>query len=144
MTVSKIAPKQFVGKNPLYVGLFKKDDPAVYSVVYRDGKDGAIMAKRFRSGGIVRDKAYTLHKGTPGSALLYFARHENEAESDRQTLTIHLKEQLRLRNTELRFPFSSLAVKGREAQGNIVTKQAVEKILRKMEPLGAPAAGPKA
>ncbi len=133
MTVSKIAPKFFVGKNPFYLGLFKKDDESVYSILYRDGRDGPVMAKRFKVGGIVRDKAYQLTKGTPGSAIIYFARHESEAESDRQMLTIHLKEQLRLRNVVLTFPFASLAVKNRDAAGNIVTKHAVEKILRRME-----------
>ena len=136
MTVSKIAAKFFVGKNPFHLSLFKKDDEAVYSILYRDGRDGPVMAKRFKVGGIVRDKAYQLTKGTPGSAIIYFARHESEAESDRQMLTIHLKEQLRLRNVVLTFPFASLAVKNRDASGNIVTKHAVEKILRRMEPVG--------
>lgn len=142
MTVSKIAAKFFVGKNPFYLGLFRKDDEAVYSILYRDGRDGPVMAKRFKVGGTVRDKGYQLTKGTPGSAILYFARHENEAESDRQVLTIHLKEQLRLRNVVLQFPFASLAVKNRDASGNIVTKHAVEKILRRMEPLGTKPADP--
>jgi topoisomerase-4 subunit A len=141
MTVSKVAPKQFVGKNPFYVGLFKKDDESVYSIIYRDGRDGPVMAKRFKAGGITRDKPYQLTKGTPGSAIVYWARHENEAESDRQMLTIHLKEQLRLRNVVLSFPFASLAVKNRDAGGNIVTKHAVEKILRRMEPVGSPPPG---
>lgn len=137
MTVSKVSPKFFVGKSPFYLGIHRKDDEAVYSIMYRDGRDGPIMAKRFKVGGIVRDKGYQLTKATPGSAILYFARHENEAESDRQVLTIHLKEQLRLRNVVLSFPFASLALKSRDAGGNIVTKHAVEKILRRMEPLGS-------
>jgi topoisomerase IV subunit A len=132
MTVTKAAAKFFVGKNPFHVGIFTKEDEAVYSLIYRDGKDGPIMAKRFRVGGIVRDKQYLLHKGTPGSVVLYFARHETEAQSDRQMLTLHLKEQLKLRNVAIQFPFNSLAIKNRDAQGNIVTKHAVEKIARKM------------
>ncbi len=133
MTVTKMQPKFFVGKNPFYVGLFKKDDEAVYSVMYRDGRDGPIMAKRFRIGGIVRDKTYPLHKSKPGSAMLYFARHETEADSDRQLLTLHLKsELLRLRTTVLQFPFNSIPIKGRDAAGNIATKHGVEKIARKM------------
>ena len=133
MTVNKVAPKLFVGKNPFYVGIFRKDEETVYSIISREGREGPIMAKRFRAGGVTRDKAYQLTKGTPGSAILYFAKHDNETESDRQVLTIHLKQDLRLRNVALGFPFSSLAIKGREAQGNIVTKHPVEKILRRME-----------
>ena len=142
LTVSKIAPKLFVGKSPLHVSLFKKDDETVYSILYRDGRDGPIMAKRFKVGGFTRDKAYQLTKGTPGSAIIYFARHEKESDSDRQVLTIHLKEQLRLKNVAIQFPFASLAVKGRDAQGNIVTKHAVEKIMRRM--VDVPPAAPKA
>jgi topoisomerase IV subunit A len=141
MTVTKMQPKFFVGKNPFYLGLWKKDDEAVYSVLYRDGKDGPIMAKRFKIGGIVRDKAYQLHKGKPGSAIVYFARHESEADSDRQLLTLHLKSDLfRLRNTELKFPFNAIPVKGRDAGGNIATKHGVEKIARKMVDAAAAAA----
>jgi topoisomerase IV subunit A len=132
MTVTKASAKFFVGKNPFHVSIFNKDDEAVYSMLYRDGRDGPIMAKRFRVGGIVRDKQYVLHKGTAGSAVIYFARHDNEAASDRQFLTLHLKEQLRMKNVAIQFRFNSLAIKNRDAQGNIVTKHAVEKIARKM------------
>jgi topoisomerase IV subunit A len=132
MTVTKASAKFFVGKNPFHVGIFLKDDDAVYSLLYRDGKDGPIMAKRFKVSGVVRDKQYALHKGTPGSMVIYFARHENQKESDRQLLTLHLKEQLRMKNVAIQFPFNSLAIKGRDAQGNLVTKHGIEKIARKM------------
>jgi topoisomerase-4 subunit A len=130
MTISKMAPKIFVGKNPLLVNLFKKEDTSVYTIIYRDGKVGNIMAKRFRIGGITRDKAYTLTRGTPGSAILYFTKHDDETISDRQQLTIHLKPALHLRNLQIKFPLNSIPIKGREAQGNIVTKHTVEKITR--------------
>ena len=132
MTVTKASAKFFVGKSPFHVGIFTKEDEAVYSMLYRDGKDGPIMAKRFRVSGVVRDKQYQLHKGAACSLVIYFARHENEKQSDRQLLTLHLKEQLRLRNVAIQFPFNSLAIKGRDAQGNIVTKHGIEKIARKM------------
>jgi topoisomerase-4 subunit A len=132
MTVTKASAKFFVGKNPFHLAIFNKDDEAVYSMIYRDGRDGPIMAKRFRVSGIVRDKQYILHKGTAGSAVIYFARHDNEAVSDKQLLTLHLKEQPRLKNVAIQFPFNSLAIKNRDAQGKIVTKHAVEKIARKM------------
>ena len=130
MTVTKVSEKFFVGKNPLYVGIFKKDEQAVYSLIYRDGKMGKLMAKRFRAGGVTRDKQYPLTRGTPGSIVHYFARHEAEAESDAQNLVVHLKPALYLRNLSLPFPFNSMAIKGRESMGNIITKQAVDRIVR--------------
>ncbi len=129
MTVSKVAPKIHVGKNPLYINLFKKDEEAVYTLIYRDGKNGPVMAKRFRIGGITRDKQYVLTKGTPGSLVLFFARHETEEESNAQNLLIHLKPALYLRTLSLKFPVVSMAIKGRDSLGNIVTKHAVDRIV---------------
>ena len=134
MTVTKAAPKFFVGKNPNYIDLFKKDDPAVYTLIYRDGRQGNLMAKRFRVGGITRDKEYVLTKGTPGSLVLYFMRHETEEESNAHTVLVHLKPALYLRNLTIKFPLNSLAIKGRESQGNIITKHSVDRVVR--EPKG--------
>lgn len=137
MTVSKVAPKLHVGKNPLYVNLFKKDEEAVYTLIYRDGKQGPVLAKRFRIGGTTRDKAYALTRGTPGSLVLFFARHETEAESDAQSLLVHLKPALYLRTLSLKFPVAALAIKGRDAQGNIVTKHAVDRVVNERKAAAA-------
>lgn len=130
MTVTKVSDKFFVGKDPLYIAVFKKDESAVYSIIYRDGKTGTTMAKRFKIGGVTRDKQYPLTRGTPGSKIFYFARHETEEDSDAQKLTVHLKPALYLRNLALAFPFNSMAVKGRDSMGNIVTKHAVDRVVR--------------
>ena len=129
MTVTKISPKFFVGKNPEYINLFKKDEEAVYTLIYRDGKNGPVMAKRFRIGGITRDKQYVLTRGTPGSLVLFFARHETEEASNAQNLLVHLKPALYLRQMQLKFPVAALAIKGRDSLGNIVTKHAVDRIV---------------
>lgn len=130
VTVSKVAAKLFVGKNPLLLEIFKKDDEAIYTVIYRDGRAGRTYAKRFRMGGITRDKAYPITQGTPGSRILYFAKHNAEAESDAQTLAVILKPALYLRNLTLTIPMASLGIKSRGALGNIVTKHAVDRISR--------------
>lgn len=129
MTVAKMAPKIHVGKNLEYINLFKKDEEAVYTLIYRDGKNGPVLAKRFRIGGITRDKTYSLAKGSPGTKVLFFARHESEAESDAQNLLVHLKPALYLRTLSLKFPVAALAIKGRDSQGNIVTKHAVDRVV---------------
>ncbi len=137
MTVSKVAPKLHVGKNPVYLNLFKKDEEAVYTMIYRNGKQGPVLAKRFRIGGITRDKAYVLTKGAPGTMVLFFARHETEAESDAQNLLIHLKPALYLRTLSLKFPVAALAIKGRDSLGNIVTKHAVDRIVNERKSAAA-------
>jgi topoisomerase-4 subunit A len=137
MTVSKVAPKLHVGKNPVYLNLFKKDEEAVYTLIYRNGKQGPVLAKRFRVGGTTRDKAYVLTKGAPGTMVLFFARHETEAESDAQNLLIHLKPALYLRTLSLKFPVAALAIKGRDSLGNIVTKHAVDRIVNERKSAAA-------
>jgi topoisomerase-4 subunit A len=130
LTVSKVAPKLFVGKNPVHIDVLRKDDDWVYTILYRDGRAGRTYAKRFKLGGFTRDKAYPLTKGTPGSRILYFARHATEAESDALVLAVHLKPALYLRNLSITLPMAALAIKGRSSQGNIVTKHAVDRITR--------------
>ncbi|MEI7929061.1 MAG: DNA gyrase subunit A, partial [Verrucomicrobiales bacterium] len=130
MRVVKVADKVFVGQKPLHVAILRKDEDLVYSILYRDGKDGTILAKRFKLGGITRDKEYDLTKGTQGSRVLYFALHKTEEESAAQMLLIHLKAALRMRNLVRPFHFAEIAIKGRSSGGNVVTKHGIEKIIR--------------
>lgn len=130
MRIVKVAEKFFVGPRPLRVAVFRKDEDLIYSLIYRDGKEGAILAKRFRVGGITRDKEYDLMKGTPGSRIFYFAVHKNEAESADQLLVVHIKPALRLRNVSRPFNFGEVPIKGRSSGGNIVTKLPIDRIVR--------------
>jgi len=130
MRVMKIAEKVFVGQRPLRVAILRKDEDLIYSMIYRDGRDGSILAKRFRVGGITRDKEYELTKGTAGSRILYFAVHKTEEESAAQMLLVHLKSALRMRNLIRPLHFSEFGIKSRSSAGNLVTKHAIEKIIR--------------
>ncbi|MCW1914056.1 DNA gyrase/topoisomerase IV subunit A [Luteolibacter sp. GHJ8] len=130
MRIVKVAEKFFVGPRPMRVAIWKKDEDLIYSLIYRDGKEGAILAKRFRVGGITRDKDYELTKGTPGSRIFYFAVHRSEAESSEQVLIVHIKPALRLRNVSRPFNFGEVPIKGRSSGGNIVTKLPIDRIVR--------------
>ncbi|MCP5544974.1 MAG: DNA gyrase/topoisomerase IV subunit A [Akkermansiaceae bacterium] len=130
MRVMKVAEKVFVGQKPLRVALFRKDEDLIYSMIYRDGRDGAILAKRFTVGGITRDKEYDLTKGKPGTRVLYFAVHKSNEESSAQMLLVHLKPALRMRNLIRPLHFAEFGIKGRSSGGNLVTKHGVEKIVR--------------
>lgn len=127
--VVRVADKFFVGQRPLRVAVFRKDDDLIYSMIYRDGRDGNIMAKRFTIGGVTRDKEYDLTKGTKGSRVLYFKCHTTNEESSAQMLMVHMKSGLGLRNLVRPLHFAEFGIKGRGSQGNIVTKHAVEKII---------------
>ncbi|MDB6077187.1 MAG: hypothetical protein JWO82_934, partial [Akkermansiaceae bacterium] len=129
--VVKIADKFFVGPKPLRVAVLRKDEDLVYSLIYRDGKEGPLLAKRFRIGGVTRDKEYDLTKGTPGSRIFYFAVHKSDKESAEQILVVHIKpSHLKLRNVSKTFHFAEVAIKGRSSGGNIVSKLAIDRVVR--------------
>ena len=69
------------------------------------------------SEGVTRDKIYELGKGTPGTRVFYFAVHDCEEESAENTVLVHLKPALRLRNVSRLFQFGEITVKGRAAKG---------------------------
>jgi len=127
--VTKVADKFFVGPRPLRVAVLRKEEDLIYSMIYRDGRDGNIMAKRFTIGGVTRDKEYDLTKGKKGSRVLYFKCHSNNEESSAQMLLIHMKSGLGLRNLVRPLHFAEFGIKSRGSMGNIVTKHPVEKII---------------
>ena len=134
MVISKIADKAFIGKKPQHIAIFRKEEEKIYSVIYRDGRQGSTYAKRFKIGGVTRDKEYFLSQGTKGSRILYFAIHDTEEASSANVVVVHIKPALRLRNMSRPFNFGELAVKGRAVKGNLVTKHAVDRVVRAPKP----------
>jgi topoisomerase-4 subunit A len=97
-------------------------------VIYRDGKNGSIMMKRCAITGITRDKEYTLTKGAEDSRILYFTANPN---GEAEIVRITLRPRPRLKNLILDVDFGQLAIKGRDAQGNILTRYGIHKIVFK-------------
>lgn len=127
--VIKVADKMFVGKNIVHAGVFKRNDErTVYNVLYHDGKAGAYYMKRFSVTGVIRDKEYNLTKGTPGSEVLWFSANPN---GEAEILKVYFKPRARLRNLVSELDFKTLEIKGRQAQGNIFTRNMVHKVLLK-------------
>ncbi len=130
MRIVRNAEKVFVGAHTLHVAVFHNDEPTVYNMIYRDGKDGNVYAKRFQVSGITRNKPYDLTRGTSGSRVLHLSVHPDESASSAQRLRVHLKPAPRLRNLEFEFDFGEIAIKGRTSIGNILTKHAVDRVVR--------------
>lgn len=127
--VKKVNGKVFVGKNILHVDVFKKgDDRTVYNVVYRDGLRGNSFVKRFAVTSITRDKEYDFTSQTKGSKILYFTVNPN---AEAELLRINLRPNPKLKKTTFDFDFSELAIKGRGAKGNILSKKPIAKIVKK-------------
>jgi topoisomerase IV subunit A len=128
MMVTRIQDKGYVGKDILYVAIFKKDqdDKTVYNMVYQDGPRGAVMMKRFTIGGITRDKPYDLTKGAAGSKVLYLSVNGPE---EGPTVIVKLKPKPKLRNLESVVHFGSQLIKARGVQGNVVTKFPILRVM---------------
>ncbi len=129
--VTKVSDKVFVGENVIHIAVFKRNDErTIYNMVYQDGKRGHIMVKRFAVTGVTRDKEYHATKGTPDSKVLYFTANPN---GEAEILNVIQKPKPKLRKLNFEFDFSTLAIKNRNSIGNILTRNAVRKILKKEE-----------
>lgn len=128
--VSRIADKEFVGKDILHVDVWKKgDERTTYNLAYLDGKTGRSFVKRFHVTAITRDKEYDLtNSDDPKSKVLHFSANPN---GEAEIVTVTLSPQSRARNKVFDFDFGELDIKGRSSKGNLLTKYPVRKITRK-------------
>ena len=123
--IVKVQEKMFVGKNILYLNVFKRNDSrTIYNVIYQDGRGGIFFMKRFAVTGVTRDKEYDLTKGTPGSKIHWFTANPN---GEAEVVKVTLKPKPRLKTLQFDVDFSELAIKGKQSQGNIVTKNEVHR-----------------
>ncbi|MFH0757626.1 MAG: DNA gyrase/topoisomerase IV subunit A [Bacteroidota bacterium] len=128
-TIIRAAEKQFVGKDIIHAAVFKKNDNrTIYNVVYFDGNSGNVMMKRAPVTGITRDKLYNIGKEHPHTKILYFSANPN---GEAEVIKVFLRPRPRLKNPVFEYDFSELAIKGRGAMGNILTKFSVQKIVMK-------------
>ena len=124
--VIRVAEKVFVGKNILYVAVFKKNDSrTIYNVVYRDGKKGYYFMKRFNVTSMTRDKEYDLTQGTAGSKVMYFTANPN---GEAEIIKVTLDPSPKLKKIFMEKDFSEVMIKGRGSKGNLLTKNSVHRI----------------
>lgn len=129
--ITPVAEKKFIGKNILYINIFKKNDKrTIYNAVYRDGKDGIHYMKRFAVTSVTRDREYDLTQGTPGSRVVYFTANPN---GEAEVIKVTLKPNPRIRKIIFEKDFSEIAIKGRQAMGVILSKYDVHKIALKQK-----------
>ena len=123
--IVKVQEKMFVGKNILYLNVFKRNDVrTIYNVIYQDGRGGVFYMKRFAVTGVTRDKEYDLTKGKPGTKIHWFTANPN---GEAEVVKVTLKPKARLKTLQFDVDFSELAIKGKQSQGNIVTKNEVHR-----------------
>jgi topoisomerase-4 subunit A len=128
MKVMKIAEKMFVGKSPLRVNVFRRDEEKVYNMVYRDGKSGRLYAKKFKVGGVTREKEYPLFKTHSKSRIFFFAVHDNEKKNS--NILVHLDPELkRVKEMVIEFDFAWIEIQGRGAKGTTLTAHKVDRVV---------------
>jgi len=128
MKVMKIADKMFVGKSPLRVAVFRRDDQKVYNMVYRDGQSGRLYAKKFKVGGVTREKEYPLFKKNSKSRIFFFAVHDSEKKNSK--ILVHIDPELkRVREKVIEFDFAWLEIQGRGVKGSTLTAHKVDRVV---------------
>ena len=124
--IVKVADKVYVCKNILYLNVFKRNDlRTIYNLVYQDGKGGPVLMKRFAVTSLTRDREYDMTRGTKGSKIWWFSANPN---GEAEILRVTLKEKPRLKKLQFDVDFADIAVKGKGAIGNLVTRNDVHRI----------------
>ncbi len=124
--VSRIGERVFMGKDIMYIGIWKKgDDRMTYNVIYGDGKGGKGFAKRFNMPGITRDKEYAIASDDKNSRIYYVSGNPN---GEAETVEVKLTQGSTARKKIFEYDFSELEVKGRGSKGNTITKYPIRKV----------------
>ena len=124
--VVRVSDKVFIGKNIIHVAVWRKgDDRTTYNAIYIDGASGRSMAKRFNVKSITREKEYDVTKGAKNSKVLYFTANGN---GESEIVNVQLSPGSSAKKKVFEFDFADIAIKGRAAGGNIMTKYPVRKV----------------
>lgn len=129
--IVRVSDKLFVGKNILYVNIFKKNDKrTIYNVIYRDGKEGSHYIKRFNITSMIRDREYDVTQGNPGSRIVYFTANPN---GEAEVVKVTLRPNPRIKKLVFERDFSEISIRGRQSMGNLLTRLEVHKISLKQK-----------
>ncbi len=135
--VVRVADKLFVGETLrskaegkraeiLHLAVFKRNDSrTVYNAVYQRGKDGPSFIKRFAVTGVVLGREYDLTQGHAHSRVLYLSANPN---GEAEVIRVAFRPSPLVRKLTVDRDFSSIAVKGRQAMGNLLAKLPIQRI----------------
>ena len=127
--VTRVDDKKYIGKNIIYTNVWKKnDDHMIYNIIYKDGFTMISYVKRFSVTSLIKDRLYDLTQGSDNSKILYFTANPN---SESEIINIYLNARTNAKNKLFKYNFSNLSIKNRLSKGNILTKYAIRKVIRK-------------
>lgn len=140
--VVRMGEKVFVGETErskaekkkaeiIHIAVFKKNDTrTIYNAVYRDGKAGNYYIKRFNVTSVTYEREYDITKGAPGSKVCYFTANPN---GEAEVIKVTLKPNSKVKKVLFDYNFGDLLIKGRQSQGNLLTKHEVHRISLKAQ-----------
>jgi len=124
--ISRVSDKAFYGKYLIHVDVWRKNDErTTYNVVYWDGAAKRAMVKRFNATGLIRDKEYDATGGGAGNEVLYFTANPN---GEAERVIVHLSSTANARIKQFDYDFAQLAIKGKTAQGNLLTRHPIRRV----------------
>jgi len=126
--VCKVEDKRFYGhEEVIHIARYQRgDERTIYNVMYRDGKAGAVYAKRFNVLSVIRDRVYDLTRGKDRSRILYFSANTN-GEAEKVSIKLKIRN-ARQRLFQFEKDFSDLPIKTRSSVGLLGTKAEVHSI----------------
>jgi topoisomerase-4 subunit A len=125
-SIAKVTDKYFYGKDLIHIDVWRKNDErTTYNVIYWDGEAKKVMAKRFNATGLIREKEYVFSSNHPKSTILYFSANPN---GEAERVTLHMSAMANARIKSIEYDFSNLAIKGKSARGNQITKYPIKRV----------------
>lgn len=124
--VSKISDKTFYGKNIVFAQVFRKgSENLIWNALYRDGKNGPVLAKKFQLLTATKDKQYFLSKDHKNTKLLYIS---NADISESEEVSIKLRKKDGVKESDLTLDFGGIGLKTRSAKGVQITAASVTSV----------------
>ncbi|TAF63789.1 MAG: DNA gyrase/topoisomerase IV subunit A [Cytophagales bacterium] len=125
-SVKRIADKVFAGKDIIYLHIFGKETKnMVFNLIYRDGKNGATFAKRFKIAEAISNRDNDLTKKTPDSEILYLSVSPDEKA---EIVVCELVTGFTKQDKIFEINFNSIEVGSKTAVGKKVSKFSVKSV----------------
>jgi topoisomerase-4 subunit A len=121
LSICRVADRKYVGENIIYAQVFRhKDREFAFNMIYEDLETGRSYVKRFQVGGYTRERRYDL--GLSSKTKIWFF-----ATSDRPFVHVKLRKKPRIK-TDLYVNFEDQLIKGRSANGVLLTKHRLSSV----------------
>ncbi len=119
--IISVSEKLFVGNDVAWMG--KVERKLVFSLIYRDGKDGHVYAKRFNMPKFILEKEYRLFDAHQRSRIMLLLVGEDKF------ARISLMPSSRAKTNALEISFNDYLIKGPSARGKRISNRPVRRVV---------------